>query len=403
MHILFVTAEYPPDLGGVGAYTAELARALTARGAVVSVLAPARGGAGPAPVERVPGVLVYPAVERWGSAIWRQVGRAARDLGADWLHVQYQTAAFGMNPAINFGPECWRRQLPVAWTYHDLLPPYLFPKAGAALRSRVTQRPAHFATLTVTTNESDRQALAAAGLSAHYIPIGSNVPGRELRIEDRAALRATHGYTNETALIGFFGFLNRSKGAPTLLQMVSRLVERGIDAHLLLIGEGLGASDPTNRATLAEVQALVAELGLSDRVHSTGALGDEDVAAALNAVDLLVLPFADGASLRRGTLMAGLANGCAILTSAPQGPLPELVAGRDLTFAPAGDDAAFADAAAALLRDPAALAALRSHARRAALQFTWESIADRHLALYTALGAAADAAGAAGEVAAPSA
>jgi len=38
MHVLFVTGEYPPMRGGVGAYTAALAQALTEIGVQVSVL-----------------------------------------------------------------------------------------------------------------------------------------------------------------------------------------------------------------------------------------------------------------------------------------------------------------------------------------------------------------------------
>ncbi len=38
MHIMFVTGEYPPQQGGVGAYTAELGRALVEQGVRVSVV-----------------------------------------------------------------------------------------------------------------------------------------------------------------------------------------------------------------------------------------------------------------------------------------------------------------------------------------------------------------------------
>ncbi|MGL4651831.1 MAG: glycosyltransferase family 4 protein, partial [Caldilineaceae bacterium] len=332
MHILFVIAEYPPAVGGVGAYTAELARALVAEGATVSVLTAARGGS-LAPAVRTQGVFVYPAIDRWGPAIWRRVAQVAHDLGADWLHVQYQTAAFGMNPAINFAPERWRKETSVAWTYHDLLPPYLFPKAGARIRSLVTLRPAHHSHLVIATNEGDRQQLAAAGVDAQAIPIGSNVPGLTLSHNERDLIRQRYGYTQDHVVLGFFGFLNRSKGAPTLLRALRCLLDDGVHARLLLIGEGLGASDPTNRETLAEIQALITTLGLGERVTSTGELDDTGVAAALNAVDFLLLPYADGASLRRGTMMAGLANGCAIVTTPPQGAMPELQVGRDLLIA----------------------------------------------------------------------
>ena len=38
LKVLFVTGEYPPMLGGVGRYTAELARALQAQGVRIEIL-----------------------------------------------------------------------------------------------------------------------------------------------------------------------------------------------------------------------------------------------------------------------------------------------------------------------------------------------------------------------------
>jgi len=354
----------------------------------VSVLTTARSGSDPhndAPAS-ASGTrpLVLPAIAKWGPAIWAQIAATARERNADWIHVQYQTAAFNMNPAINLVPRRLRSRFRVAWTYHDLLPPYLFPKAGARLRRWVTQLPARDAALTIVTNEGDRQTLATWGHAAHAIPIGSNVPAITLTDRERAQVRARYGVAERTLLLGFFGFLNRSKGAPTLLRTLRRLLDQGLDARLLLIGEGIGASDPTNRETRDEILAMLDTLELTERVTTTGALPDDDVAAALNAIDILILPFEDGASLRRGTLMAGLANGCAIVTTPPQSPTPELTIGRDLMTAPPGDDESFAAAIRRLVAEPHLLTALRDAARNASTQFTWESIARRHLSLYSA-------------------
>jgi glycosyltransferase involved in cell wall biosynthesis len=383
MRILFVTGEYPPLEGGVGAYTAALGSALVAQGAQVGVLTGAR-----AQGDHPPGVAVHTEIGRWGPGAPRRAAALAREVGAEWIHVQYQTAAFAMNPAVNFAPPFWRRRgLRVAWTYHDLLPPYLFPKAGRTLRSWVTRRPAHGADLVVVTNEGDRRALdadAQAGRIACLaaVPIGSNVAGRVLSAAERAAQRALYGYTNDQTVIGYFGFLNRSKGGATLVRTLRALRDRGLDAHLLMIGEPFGASDPTNRAYGDEIAALIGELGLTERVRWTGRRPDDAVGADLNALDVLLLPYEDGASLRRGTLMAGLANGCAIVTTTPQAPMPELAGGRDLLYVPPGDPAAAAEAVLSLVADPARAAALRRAALAAARQFTWETIAREHLRLY---------------------
>lgn len=392
MHVLFVTGEYPPMRGGVGAYTAALAQALTEIGVQVSVLTATQAQA---TVQPPAAVTVYPTVAHWDWRIWREVPRLAQTIGASWLHVQYQTAAFTigspLGAAINLAPRQWRRvaqrmgyPLQVAWTYHDLLVPYLFPKAGARLRRWITERPAHTSDFIVATNAGDYQQLHALAMKGRLakIPIGSNIAVHEITDADRVQARRQRGYSDQSLLLGYFGFLNRSKGGLTLVRTLHELVNQGYDAHLLMIGERVGASDPTNYAYLREVEALIATLQLQERVQWTGNLCDEEVSYALHLVDVLFMPYCDGASLRRGTLMAGLAHGCAIVTTTPQSPLPELVAGRDLLYVPPEDVTAATHAIGQLLRDPAYRQRLGQHARRQSMHFTWAAIAAQHFEYY---------------------
>lgn len=380
--VLFVTGEYPPMLGGVGAYTHELAHALARLGHPVAVVthrqaARAPGAAGAS------AVAVYPWIPRWGWGALFHVARLARHWRAEWVHVQYQTAAYGMHPAIHFAPDLWRRWgFRVAWTYHDLRVPYLFPKAGHRLRRWITWRPGRVAHRTVVTNEADRRQLAPSRPDVVSIPIGSNIRGRRLSASQRAARRAQRGYLPDQLVVGYFGFLNPSKGGVTLIQTLDRLVRAGRDAHLLMIGETVGASDPSNRAYLAELERLIAALELGPRVRWTGPEPEHQVAADLNIVDVLLMPYVDGASTRRGTLMAGLANGCAIVTTEPQAPLPELVHGRDLLYVPPEDPEAAAQAVLQIADRPDLAARLRENACRRSQLFTWETIARGHQRLY---------------------
>jgi len=384
MHILFVTGEYPPMQGGVGDYTRELGRVLRSQGAKVTVLTSERA-VQPDCAEFDDGIRVLPAIRRWDWPIWRTVRGLAADLNVDWIHVQYQTAAFGMHPAINFAPWWWRRQaLRTAWTYHDLLVPYLFPKAGKRLRTWTTEHPAMTADLVVVTNEGDRLQLAHKGRAAVSIPIGSNIRGRELSPRERVARRKLRGYAEGDLVLAYFGFLNRSKGGLALAKTLHQVALQNPSARLLMIGEQFGASDQTNRDYLQEVEALARKLGVYDRIQWTGRLPGDEVAAELNAVDVLLMPYEDGASLRRGTLMAGLVNGCAIVTTTPQAPLPELQHGRDVLFFAPGDVEAMTRAVLSLVQDPALRAMLQSNARQCSRQFGWDEIAHRHLAAYAA-------------------
>ena len=152
--------------------------------------------------------------------------------------------------------------------------------------------------------------------------------------------------------------------------------------HLLMIGERVGASDPTNYAYLQEVERMIAEMGLANHIQWTGHQADAEVGADLNACDVLFMPYEDGASLRRGTLMAGLANGCAIVTTTPQQPIPELKDGQQIIYIPPRDP----DSAALMIKhlaDNVAIAErLRQKARTASQQFCWDSIAAKHVDIY---------------------
>jgi glycosyltransferase involved in cell wall biosynthesis len=386
MQILFVTAEYPPMPGGVGAYTAELGKALAALGCEVHVLTGRMTG------EDAPGPpTVWRDLARWDWRLLTQIQQRAQALAADWVHVQYQTGAYGMHPAINLAPGWWRWQrrkgeprssFQVGWTYHDLRVPYLFPKAGNRLRRWVTTLPATQSNLVIVTNEGDRLVLANRIPNLAKIPIGSNIEAVRLTPDARRQCRAERGYGEHDLVIGYFGLLNPSKGGLTLVRTLAKLVNLGRNAHLLMIGERVGVNDPTNLGYLQTVEAEIERLGLANRVQWTGHQPAAEVGAGLQSCDLLLMPYEDGASLRRGTLMAGLAHGCAIVTTMPLDPLPELVDGRDLLYVPPGDATAAAQAILRLADDPALAAVLRTGAATASQQFTWSRIAQEHLRCY---------------------
>lgn len=289
-----------------------------------------------------------------------------------------------MNPAINFAPARWKKSgFPnVAWTYHDLLVPYLFPKAGPRLRRWVTEKPAQSAQLAVVTNEGDNLQLLAGNNSPEKVVIGSNIHGYALTPEERKRRRAKRGYSEHDWVIAYFGFLNSSKGGLTLIHTLHRLKQDRPQVRLLMIGGKVGASDPSNFAYLQKVEQLIDALGLRENVQWTGHQPDADVGADLNACDVLFMPYEDGASLRRGTLMAGLANGCAIVTTQPQEPLPELEDGAQLLYVPPRDPEAAALIIKHLLDNVALAGQLRRRARRRSKHFHWDVIAEKHQELY---------------------
>jgi glycosyltransferase involved in cell wall biosynthesis len=388
MRIGMISGEYPPDQGGVGDFTSQLAHALSDLGSRVHVITGGPRNTRPATgsESRPTDVTVHRTISKWGWGCWREVLNLAGDLSLEILNVQYQAAAFGMHPAINVVPRDSGRP-PVVVTFHDLKVPYLFPKAGP-LREWVVWLLARRADGVIVTNREDE--LRVSGLRPPIsklarIAIGSNIAPRPPDGYQRDTERARWYIGPDDLLLGYFGFLNASKGAEELIQALGLLVRQGLPAHLLMIGGRVGSSDPTNRAFSERVERLIAELGLSERVHWTGYASTEQVSAALLATDLCVLPYRDGVSFRRGTLLACLAHGRAIVTTQPAVPLPEARDGETMLLVPPRSPSGLVQAVRRLAAAPELHARLEAQARMLAAAFTWDEIAQRTVDFFASL------------------
>lgn len=368
MRVGFVTGEYPPMQGGIGDVTRELARTMAVQGHRVYVFTRTQAiGASE------PGIEVSAAVSgKWGWPTNASIKAWAAEKQLDMIDVQFQTAAFNMHPSIHWLPESVQA-IPVVVTFHDLRVPYLFPKAGP-VREWIVRRLARRADAVITTNHEDESTLRQWQVGHMCrIPIGSSIIDSLPAGYDRHARRAALGVGPDELLISYFGFLNHSKGGLVLLDALRQLIEQGAPAHLVMIGGRQGASDPTNAKYTAQVDAFIAQHDLAGRIHWTGFIDNTGVSTCFHDSDLVALPYLDGASLRRSTLMTALAHGRAIVTTTPQTHLPELAGAIETV--PPGNAEALAAAILRLWRDPARRKHLEQAVIPAAQHFGWDRIA----------------------------
>jgi glycosyltransferase involved in cell wall biosynthesis len=155
--------------------------------------------------------------------------------------------------------------------------------------------------------------------------------------------------------------------------------------HLLMVGGRLGDSDPTNIVYAQRMEALIDELGLSERIHWTDFVPRFEVSANLMASDLCVLPYRDGISFRRGSLLACLAHACPIVSTRSTERLPELREGQNVLLAPPGDPATLARRVEDVVGDADLRQRLSEGAGELAQHFTWPAIARQTVALYEGL------------------
>lgn len=382
MRIVLVSGEYPPMQGGVGDYTREMAREFAAQGHTVWVVVSNALATAYAEREALPW-RVLPVVEDWRWRCWRSIVDATREVQPDVVDIQYQAAAYDMRvPAINLLPCRLRRasDATVAVTFHDLKPPYLFPKAGP-LRTRAVRVLGCLSDAVIVTNAED-EATARAWWGGrggrrpqlHQIPIGSNIAVAPPAGYARNAWRAAHGYGDADLVWAYFGFLNESKGGETLVHALARTP---CNHKLLMVGGRVGTSDPTNEGYAGQVEALIADLGVGDRVAWTGYVATGEVSAALIGADIAVLPYRDGISFRRGSLHAALAHGCAIVSTMPRMPIVELRDGENVLLVPPDDSQAVCEAALKLEDDEDLRQRIGEGARELAATFAWDHIARR--------------------------
>jgi glycosyltransferase involved in cell wall biosynthesis len=400
--VCMLTGELPPDRGGVGDYTARLSDALAARGVPVGILTRARPDV---PARRLLGasrVPVHGHVPNWDARVWPLVGRALRQLGPrPLLHIQFQAGAYDLGGSVHLLPSLVRAALPrvrVVTTFHDFLIPYIFPKAGPVrlAANRLLARTSHAA---IFTDLGDLE-MAGPGVRGHVVPIGSNIDREPAAEPSRQEIRRRLGADDETFLVGYFGFLNPSKGIPTLLDAVGQIhsqqPERAI--RLVLIGAEAGISNPTDLAQARVVHDSIERRHLDDAIVRTGFLAPPELSAALRACDVMALPFRDGASARRGTLMAALAHGLPIVSTLPErrsglagaatvwlGSGPGAVAVRDgesIVLVPPDDADALAAALTRLADDSDLRARLAAGARAVGDRISWPALAAETVDIY---------------------
>jgi len=351
--LLVVSGEYLPDVGGVGDYTKNLRGALAGLG-------------------WQSGVLSRRQVHRWDARSLLALVRSAPPAGI--IHIQYQAGAYDLLGDVCLMPTVLRRFRPrtrVVTTFHDVRPPYLFPKAGF-LRAAAVRLLARSSHAVVAADARDLAALSVSPARSHHVPIGPNLLCAPPPGYDRAAFRLALGLEPDTLALVYFGLRNASKGLNLLLDAVNLVAASRPGVRLILVGGEVGASDPTDRRTAEQLRAR-----LGTDVIQTGWLPNDQLSAHLLAADIATLPYVDGASPRRGSLLACAEHGLPIVSTKPAAP--EVA---EAVLAVPADPHRLAKAIFHLVETPSEIAHLRSRSQSLAASTAWPRIGQAHVEVY---------------------
>ncbi len=321
-----VTGSYPPDICGAGDYTARLVEALSARDVAVEVVTGCD----------------------WGAADLITLLRRINAGRFDVVHIQYPTVGYGRK----LGPHLAALIQRSVVTLHEASQSHFFRRLSL-----------YFFLLArhiIFTNSHDLDYVSRLApwvrRRSSVIPIGSNV---RVAASDRN-LRD----------IVYFGLIRPKKGLEDVLALAALIKERRGDLKVRIIG----APMPEHAEYYKQLRASANSLPV---IWEEG-LTPMEIAVLLSRARIGYLPFPDGASERRGSLIALLANGVATITTRGA-HTPSGMSGI-VEFAPSPQDALCC--IERLNADEGYRLRLERSASNYAQGFDWGGIADEHIKIY---------------------
>lgn len=381
MRVGLVCGSYPPMLCGIGDYAAHLADALGQMGHEVVVVTSTGAQALASGAVRV-----CPVVARWD---WRALPgllRTLHEARVQVVDIQYPTQQYGRQPMVNLLPWLVQAKLgvPATATIHEFSTFRLPGRLRLALTARLSRA-------VIATDGANHAQLArwSGGPASKYalVPLASNLPCAPPEGYDRDAQRAHLGAGPASVVLAYLGFISPSKGVEELLDSFASALAGapGLDLRLWLLASREPAA-PRHAAYHAEVEARLERMAGRERVAWTGYLEPAQMSAHLLAADIAVLPFCDGASLRRGTLLAALTHGLPVVsTLGASASADGLGEAQGLCLVPPGDPHALAEATLLLAREEGLRKGLAARAKAFAARFSWPAVAEQTLAVFSRL------------------
>lgn len=254
----------------------------------------------------------------------------------------------------------------VVFDHHDLFPELAYVKTAnrrVEAVGRIAERLTYaVADHVLATNESYAEVARTRGRKQpHQVTVVRNAPPDAWL--DRPSDRRFDTDGVGPLRLGYLGELSDQDGVDSLIPLVGRMRERGVDVHLTIVGDG----DARPR-----LERAVAQQALTGQVTFTGWVGHDEVPELLAGIAVCVDP-APATELNHRSTMTKIAeylcSGCPIVAF----DLIETrrTAGDAALLVAPDDEAGFIDAVISLAQDGERRRQLSTAARKRARSLSW--------------------------------
>lgn len=337
MRILFLVDSPSSDSSeacGIGDYTFRLAQELRSSAAEVSV------------IHR----------KEWDTIGTFGILRKIQAFNADVVHIQYPTIGYLRGFILPF---LTRASLikKMVLTAHEFSQAHPLRRVCVNILASTSM-----ATIFPTSYEQNAFLASHPKLanSTFVIPIGSNIsPSQDIVVREW-----------QPSSVIYFGQIRPDKGIEEFIKLVEYASVKPGNYEFTIVG----TPHPRHQNYYQSIRRNTSKLPIN---WSVG-LAEKEVGKIMSSAMYAYLPFPDGASERRGSLLAALSNGLVVLTTKGEQTPDDL--GKAVSFVSGPTQAA--DVLDSFEKSTSARQSLSLEAAKYAKAFSWETIALSHLTLY---------------------
>ena len=379
--VCYVVGAFPRVPCGVGDYTQQLGLRLAGNDIDVHVLTAKRREIIEA-AGTYPSLHIHAVIPNWSLSSVGLLMENLRNIAPDIVHIQYP-AQFGQanrSPIANLLPALSRlsaRQAKVLTTLHEFKERTLRWQLRALTNVLTSD-----ATICVTRYDLQHLGQFVRPDRLHYIPIASSIPVEATTAESIVQLRKGLTIDTDELVLAYFGFIQDLKGFDTLLRAIHKVRARKVKVRLLILTKLFPPQTDYHRKMIH----LIDDLGLSG-VCLLGCehYSRQDVSRYLSIADIAVLPFLEGASERRSSLITVLQHGLPTITTEGPNLAPEFTHNHNLLLASPSCPNQISELIVRLHDHPELRVLLAKNAKDLSKAFSWKLIAEQTADLYREL------------------
>lgn len=202
----------------------------------------------------------------------------------------------------------------------------------------------------------------------HVVPIGSN-------ITSNSQLPPPDFASRDFSSIVYFGFIRPTKGLEDVIRLAALIKENSLPFKIIIIGRVV--SKDTDY--FEQLKVMAADLPVSWMVG----LSEDEVAVQLTKPGVAYLPFPDGASERRGSLLAALHNQLAVYTTKGDQTPPDF--DEAMNFVATPEEMVNVLLTLAKNGPGEAVFTKMSYSKEYLKSYEWPAIASKHIDIYRSM------------------